>query len=34
MQDPVMNTIQGMSTGLIAGMVAATATVWQIKHED
>lgn len=33
-QDPVVKTMQGMSTGLIAGVVAAAAAVWQIKHED
>jgi len=33
-QDPVVKTMQGMSTGLIAGVVAAGAAVWQIKHED
>lgn len=32
--DPVVKTMQGMSTGLIAGVVAAGAAVWQIKHED
>lgn len=33
-QDPVVKTMQGMSTGLIAGIVAAGAAIWQIKHED
>lgn len=33
-QDPVVKTMQGMSTGLIAGVVAAAAAIWQIKHED
>lgn len=32
-QDPVVKTMQGMSTGLIAGVVAAGAAVWQIKQD-
>ena len=33
-QDPVLKTIQGMSTGLIAGACAAIGATWQIKQED
>lgn len=33
-QDPVIKTVQGMSTGLIAGFTAAVAAAWQIKHDD
>ncbi len=32
--DPLVKTMQGMSTGLIAGFVAAVAATWQIKHEE
>jgi len=32
-QDPLVKTMQGMSTGLIAGFTAAVAAGWQIKHE-
>lgn len=33
-QDPVTKTIQGMSTGLIAGVGAAIGAAWQVRHED
>lgn len=33
-RDPVINTLQGMSTGLVAGVAAAFGATWQIKHED
>lgn len=33
-QDPVMKTLQGMSTGLIAGAGAAFGAAWQLRHED
>lgn len=33
-QDPVTKTIQGMSTGLIAGAGAALGAAWQLRHED
>jgi len=33
-QEPVANTIQGMSTGLIAGAGAAFGAAWQLRHED
>ncbi|WP_373525803.1 hypothetical protein [Nostoc sp.] len=33
-QDPIQKTIQGMSTGLLAGAVAACSAVWQLRHED
>jgi len=33
-EDPVLRTVQGMSTGLIAGAVAAIAATWQMKRED
>lgn len=33
-QDPVMNTLQGVSTGFIAGAGAAVGAAWQIRHED
>lgn len=32
--DPLVKTMQGMSTGLIAGFVAAVAATWQIKHDE
>lgn len=32
--DPLIKTMQGMSTGLIAGLVAAVAATWQIKHDE
>ncbi|MGF1990854.1 hypothetical protein VF14_21430 [Nostoc linckia z18] len=33
-QDPVEKTIQGMSTGLLAGAGAAFGAAWQLRHED
>ncbi|MBD2775338.1 hypothetical protein [Iningainema tapete] len=34
-QSPVEKTIQGMSTGLVAGAGAAFGAVWQMRrHED
>ncbi|MHC0065590.1 hypothetical protein HUN01_26960 [Nostoc edaphicum CCNP1411] len=33
-QDPTQKTIQGMSTGLVAGAGAAFGAVWQLRHED
>jgi len=32
-QEPLIKTMQGMSTGLIAGLTAAVAAAWQIKHD-
>ncbi len=32
-QDPLVKTMQGMSTGLIAGVTAAGVAAWQIKHD-
>ena len=33
-QDPIQKTIEGMSTGLLAGAGAAFGAVWQLRHED
>ena len=33
-QSPVTKTLQGMSTGLIAGAGAALGAAWQLRHED
>ena len=33
-QDPINKTIEGMSTGLIAGAGAALGAAWQLRHED
>ena len=33
-QEPLTNTIHGMSTGLIAGAGAAIGAAWQLRHED
>lgn len=33
-QDPMLNTIQGMSLGLVAGAGAAIGATWQINQED
>jgi hypothetical protein len=33
-QNPVSKTIQGMSTGLLAGAGAAFGAAWQLRHED
>ncbi len=32
-QDPVLKTIEGMSSGLIAGVAAAIGATWQIKRD-
>lgn len=33
-QDPIIKTLQGMSTGLIAGAGAAFGAAWHLRHED
>jgi hypothetical protein len=33
-QSSVTKTLQGMSTGLIAGAGAAFGAAWQLRHED
>ncbi|MEA5583702.1 hypothetical protein VB620_20450 [Nodularia harveyana UHCC-0300] len=33
-QNPIQRTIQGMSTGLIAGAGAAGGVAWNLHHED
>lgn len=33
-QSPIVKTLQGMSTGLIAGAGAAFGAAWQLKQED
>lgn len=33
-QSPVNKTLQGMSTGLIAGAGAAFGAAWHLRHED
>lgn len=33
-QNPAIKTLQGMSTGLIAGAGAAFGAAWQLRHED
>lgn len=33
-QSPILSTIQGMSTGLIAGMCAGLGATWQMNRED
>ncbi|MEH2238298.1 hypothetical protein [Nostoc sp.] len=33
-QDPIQKTIQGMSTGLLAGAGAALGAAWQLRRED
>ncbi len=32
--EPLIKTMQGMSTGLIAGFTAAVVAAWQIKHDE
>lgn len=32
-QEPLVKTMQGMSTGLIAGFTAAVVAAWQIKQD-
>ncbi|MEA5512844.1 hypothetical protein [Nodularia sp. UHCC 0506] len=33
-QNPIQKTIQGMSTGLVAGVGAAAGAAWNVRHED
>jgi len=33
-QDTITKTVEGMSTGLIAGAGAAFGAAWQLRHED
>ncbi|AFY50385.1 hypothetical protein Nos7524_4637 [Nostoc sp. PCC 7524] len=33
-QEPIQKTIQGMSTGLLAGAGAAFGVAWNLRHED
>jgi len=33
-QNPIEKTIQGMSTGFLAGAGAACGAVWRLRHED
>ncbi|AUT02971.1 hypothetical protein CLI64_22610 [Nostoc sp. CENA543] len=33
-QNPVQKTIQGMSTGLLAGAGAAFGVAWNVRHND
>jgi hypothetical protein len=33
-QDPIEKTIQGMSTGLVAGAGAAFGIAWNARHQD
>lgn len=33
-QNPVIKTLQGMSTGLIAGAGAAFGAAWQLRQDD
>ncbi|MHC5614905.1 MAG: hypothetical protein ACYTXA_28985 [Nostoc sp.] len=33
-QNPIQKTIEGMSTGLLAGAGAAFGAVWQLRNED
>jgi hypothetical protein len=33
-QDPIENTVEGMSTGLLAGAGAAFGVAWNVRHED
>ena len=33
-QDPVVKTVEGMSSGLVAGAGAAIGATWNIKHKD
>jgi hypothetical protein len=32
--DPIQKTIEGMSTGLVAGAGAACGAAWRLRHED
>lgn len=33
-QDPIQKTVEGMSTGLLAGAGAALGVAWNVRHED
>ncbi|MBI1242049.1 hypothetical protein [Umezakia ovalisporum] len=33
-QEPLEKTLQGMSTGLLAGATAAGCAAWNFRHED
>jgi hypothetical protein len=33
-QSPMQKTIQGMSTGLLAGAGAAFGAAWNVRHQD
>ncbi|QLE54130.1 hypothetical protein [Nostoc sp. TCL26-01] len=33
-QDPIQKTIEGMSTGLVAGAGAALGVAWNLRHQD
>ena len=33
-QNPMEKTIQGMSTGLLAGAGAACGVAWNVRHQD
>ena len=33
-QNPINKTIEGMSTGLLAGVGAAFSALWQLRRED
>ncbi len=33
-QSPITKTIEGMSTGLLAGSGAAFGAAWHLRHED
>ncbi|WP_427161402.1 hypothetical protein ACQFX9_07440 [Aliinostoc sp. HNIBRCY26] len=33
-QNPLQKTIQGMSTGLLAGAGAAFGVAWNVRHDD
>ncbi|MBD2344815.1 hypothetical protein [Anabaena subtropica] len=33
-QDPIQETVEGMSTGLLAGAGAAFGVAWNVRHQD
>jgi len=33
-QNPIQKTVEGMSTGLLAGAGAAFGVAWNVRHED
>ncbi len=33
-QDPVVKTVEGMSSGLVAGAGAAIGATWNLRHKD